>query len=80
MLMRGTPRGLWVALTVGAIGQVSILNSFCHLHTPLTLTLLRVFNGLWVGALAGIILCVVWDLVSRRIAPERRDPSPAEEQ
>jgi len=80
MLMRGTPRGLWVALTVGAIGQVSILNSFCHLHTPLTLTLLRVFNGLWVGALAGIILCLVWDLVSRRIAPKRRDPSLAEEQ
>ncbi len=70
MMIRGTPRGLWAALAVGAIGQVSLLNSFCHLHTPLTLTLLRVFNGLWVGALAGIVLCVVWDFVSRRIAPE----------
>lgn len=80
LMLRGTPRALWVALALGAIGQVSLLNSFCHLHTPLTLTLLRVFNGLWVGALAGIVLCVVWEFVSRRMAPASPEPPPVEEQ
>ena len=37
-----------------AIGFSSVVNSFCHFHTPLTLILLREFNGLWVGLLAGV--------------------------
>jgi hypothetical protein len=41
---------------VGAIGQVSLVNSFCHLHTPLLLTAIRSFNGLWLGVLLGTIL------------------------
>lgn len=36
------------------MGQVSVLNSMCHFHTPLKLTLLRIFNGLWLGVLFGI--------------------------
>lgn len=47
---------LWL---LGAIGQVSILNTFCHLHTPLTVSLLRTFNGLWLGILIGIVAIVV---------------------
>lgn len=31
----------------------SAANSFCHFHTNLTFTLLRVFNGLWTGLLLG---------------------------
>jgi hypothetical protein len=31
----------------------SAANSFCHFHTHLTFTLLRVFNGLWTGLLVG---------------------------
>ncbi len=31
----------------------SAVNSFCHFHTPLTLTLLRDFNGLWIGMIFG---------------------------
>jgi hypothetical protein len=45
-------------LLVGMIGQVGMLNSFCHLHTPILVTILRTINGLWVGALLG--LAVVW--------------------
>ena len=29
------------------------MNSFCHFHTPLPLTLLRGFNGLWIGVAMG---------------------------
>lgn len=31
----------------------SAVNSFCHFHTPLSLTLLRGFNGWWTGLLLG---------------------------
>lgn len=31
----------------------SAVNSFCHFHTPLPLTLLRGFNGLWIGVAMG---------------------------
>ena len=37
----------------------SAVNSFCHFHTPLSLTLLRGFNGWWIGlSLGGLLLFV----------------------
>ncbi len=48
--------GLVVLLLVGAIGQVSLVNTFCHIHTPLAISLIRIFNGLWIGALLGVAL------------------------
>lgn len=47
---------LWL---LGAIGQVSILNTFCHLHTPLIVSLLRTINGLWLGILIGVLAIIV---------------------
>ena len=38
-----------------ALGFSSVINSFCHFHTPLAMILLREFNGLWTGLLVGII-------------------------
>ncbi len=38
------------------MGQVSALNSLCHFHTPLLLSLLRDFNGLWLGLILGLII------------------------
>ena len=40
-------------------GFSSIVNSFCHFHTPLTLILLREFNGLWTGLIVGAVLVLV---------------------
>lgn len=40
-------------LWIGIIGQVSLINTFCHIHTPLSVSLLRAFNGLWIGILLG---------------------------
>jgi hypothetical protein len=41
---------------VGIIGQVSLLNTFCHIHTPLMLSLTRDLAGLALGALIGVAL------------------------
>lgn len=46
----------WAAplVAVGSIGLISTLNTFCHIHTPLQLSVLRVFNGTVVGILIGL--------------------------
>ncbi|MFA5535729.1 MAG: DUF5693 family protein [Bacillota bacterium] len=41
-------------LVLGAIGQVSLVNTFAHLHTPLLISVFRSVNGLWLGALLGV--------------------------
>lgn len=43
-------------LIVGAIGQVSIVNTFCHLHSPLYVSAFRVFNGLWSGFIVALVV------------------------
>jgi len=48
-----------VVLTLGMIGQVSIINSFAHLHSPLLLSLLRTANGLGLGLLLGLALLLL---------------------
>jgi len=57
-------RGGWIALLlmVGAIGQTSMVNTMCHLHTPLTVSLTRIGVGLVLG---GIIGAVSWALIAR---------------
>jgi len=39
---------------VGVIGQVSILNTFCHTHTPLYLSFVRDVTGIVFGAIIGL--------------------------
>ena len=52
--------GLWARyrelLRIGVVlGFASVINSFCHYHTPLMFILLRQFNGLWVGLMFGVL-------------------------
>lgn len=49
-------------LLAGFIGQLSIVNTFCHAHTPLAVSFLRVYHGLWIGAVLGwaLIQCLRW--------------------
>lgn len=42
-----------------ALGFSSVINSFCHFHTPLNLILLREFNGLWTGLIVGLAVILV---------------------
>ncbi|WP_408955715.1 DUF5693 family protein [Natroniella sp. ANB-PHB2] len=43
-------------LVVGLIGQINILNTFSHLHTPLLISLIRVSQGIVLGGLIGIVI------------------------
>ena len=77
LALRRVRLGTWILFAIATIGQVSLMNSFCHAHSPLLLTLLRVLNGVWVGAIGGLILCVLWDTFGG--APEvEAEPAPQE--
>ncbi|WP_051275881.1 DUF5693 family protein [Desulfovirgula thermocuniculi] len=43
-------------LILGAVGQISLVNTFAHIHTPLAVSLLRLFYGLALGLLVGAVL------------------------
>ena len=56
--------GSWatLALMVGAMGQTDIVNTMCHLHTPVYLSLLRIAEGVVLGSIIGLVL---WMIVKR---------------
>lgn len=70
LLSARRPGDAWasVLLVLGAIGQTSITNSFCHLHSPLLLTTARVGIGIVLGGILGL---VVWGLAGKRLWPAR---------
>ncbi|MFW6237658.1 MAG: DUF5693 family protein [Bacillota bacterium] len=41
---------------LAAVGQITILNTFSHLHTPLLVSIIRFIHGYWLGLLVGLIL------------------------
>jgi hypothetical protein len=53
---------------VGAIGQVSLMNTFCHLHTPLLVSLWRALLGLAFGVIIGSVAYLLVSRVGRRAA------------
>lgn len=50
-------------ILLGMIGQVSLINTFLHAHTPVLTSLIRVFHGAWIGLFAGFILIAMIELV-----------------
>ncbi len=54
----------WTALflSIGAIGQTDIVNTLCHLHTPVALSLLRNLVALVPGCIIGFF---IWALIRR---------------
>ncbi len=51
-----------LALSVGAVGQTDVVNTMCHFHTPVALSLARIGVGLAAGAILGWIL---WTIIAR---------------
>lgn len=54
--MIGRRRWAIPLLVFGTIGQISVLNTFCHIHTPISETLLRVTWGVIFGSFFGMVL------------------------
>ncbi len=48
-----------LAMFLGAIGQVSIVNTFCHLHSPLMVSLQRTAWGAAIGVALGVAAWII---------------------
>jgi len=44
---------------MGTVAPVTIVNTFCHVHTSLSFSLLRTFHGYWLGLLFSIVLTLM---------------------
>ncbi len=56
LLMRRAYAWLPLMMLLAAVGQVSVVNTFCHLHSPLVVSLARVGWGALLGVALGFIL------------------------
>ena len=58
LLYLGASKQNWVLTLPAVIGQVSLVNTYAHIHTPLLISLQRGFNGLALGLVLGIVLVI----------------------
>ncbi len=54
-----------VLLAIGTIGPVSFLNTFCHIHTPIMVSVIRSMNGIVLGLLIGWLVCFIYSKFSK---------------
>ncbi len=47
-------------IIIGTIGPVTLINTFCHIHTPFLFSMLRTFNGIWLGLLLGLFIITIF--------------------
>lgn len=58
-------RWAMVLLIAGTIAQLSMVDTFAHIHTPLLLSLIRIFLGLGIGVLIGLVIIAAWQIAER---------------
>ena len=64
-LPHAKPTELWPLAALATLAPVSIINSFCHFHTPLLQTMLRCGWGALLGLLVGILAQWTWEFFRR---------------
>jgi hypothetical protein len=72
------------AAIVATIGQADLLNTFCHIHTPLFYSVLRSIHGLWLGILVGAVALIVYAALVRQFGSKfiitRMPPRPSDDE
>ncbi|GIO42046.1 DUF5693 family protein [Paenibacillus apis] len=53
------------AMIIAVMGQLSMVDTFAHIHTPAVLSLIRGVLGLGLGLIVGLIAIVVWHIIER---------------
>ncbi len=72
LYMQGKKEYPWISILfilLGSMGQITIVNSFIHFHTPLWVSLWRTVMGVFIGGLMGVLaICLgkVLGLFKRR--------------
>ncbi|MBD8499345.1 DUF5693 family protein [Paenibacillus arenosi] len=52
-----------IIFSISIIGQISLVNTFAHLHTPLIISFIRVGLGMVLGIIMGILAIAAWHIV-----------------
>lgn len=52
-------------IAFGSMGQLSMVDTFAHLHTPLVISIIRTAYGLAIGLVIGLVLIALWRLLER---------------
>ncbi|MCK4308381.1 MAG: hypothetical protein KAW42_00170 [Candidatus Atribacteria bacterium] len=47
-------------IIIGTIGPVTLINTFCHIHTPFLFSMLRTFNGVGLGLVLGLFIITIF--------------------
>jgi len=50
-------------IIIGTIGPVTLINTFCHIHTPFLFSMLRTFNGIWLGLVLGLFIITIFYII-----------------
>ncbi|MCL2226659.1 MAG: DUF5693 family protein [Oscillospiraceae bacterium] len=58
---------MFPVLLIGVMGQVSLMNTYAHIHTPVAVSLRRSFHGMWLGVVIGIIFVLVLECALRQV-------------
>ena len=58
---------VWFLNALGVIALASVINSFCHFHTPVLVSLYRSFFGLFLGVLFSIVAYNAFSLGHRLV-------------
>ncbi|MFW5999543.1 MAG: DUF5693 family protein [Halanaerobiaceae bacterium] len=53
-------------LLLAGVGQITVLNTFSHLHTPLIVSIIRFIHGYWLGLVVGLILLAAAGYIGRK--------------
>lgn len=52
-------------LVLGVIGQISLVNTYAHIHTPVLISFIRMCYGLGFGIIIGIVLIYISKLIGK---------------
>ncbi|MMZ58805.1 hypothetical protein D1872_207980 [compost metagenome] len=53
------------AMIIAVMGQLSMVDTFAHIHTPAKLSLIRDVLGLGLGFIVGLIAILIWYIIER---------------
>lgn len=53
------------AMVIAVMGQLSMVDTFAHIHTPAVLSLIRGVLGLGLGLIVGLIAVLIWHIIER---------------
>ncbi len=72
LLVLASKRAHPILLSIAVIGQLSLVNTFTHIHTALPISIIRTVYGLIIGYCFGLLIWMLYQKLKRRVANDPR--------